>query len=447
VESKIVDNFRIGIIGAGPAGLTLALALSKRKNFFIKVFEKSPDHRNSPTFNPLRSYTIDITGHGAKAVKYVGLKERFNSDLIHFKGIRLPILPIELEESYHGDAWTGSRGDIVKAIQNEIIETTSESKNVSLLFETEANIESSEKGIISYNQGKSVENFDLIIACDGAGSTARNQLSQESPSFQVRSLDNNNFSRMLPFDQNTTSLNPSYLYIFGLPPYLAVAGAINGKKGPSDPLWFCQIGYSGSRKFSSFEEAKNFLHKNYPNGSTNCLTHYITDKAIEEFASQENISTGKAKICSSFSFGKVVLIGDAASPFPPVGQGVNAAMEMAMVLDQCIGDQLLQTTMLEKDLIFTHAISKFTSIWKPEAEAIRTISFKGLNLKSFHPPIYGKIKTLWSVLLHKMFHRDPMTNAKREDMTYAQSLRRVWIIDTILIFGVLTGLVIFFLNF
>ena len=32
-----------------------------------------------------------------------------------------------------------------------------------------------------------------------------------------------------------------------------------------------------------------------------------------------------------------MLLGDAAAPFPPVGQGVNAAMEAATVLDDCIG--------------------------------------------------------------------------------------------------------------
>ena len=44
---------------------------------------------------------------------------------------------------------------------------------------------------------------------------------------------------MIAFDLNTHELDPSYLYIFGLPPYLAVAGAINGINGPKDPLWFC----------------------------------------------------------------------------------------------------------------------------------------------------------------------------------------------------------------
>ena len=41
---------KIGIIGAGPSGLVLALALYKRENVHITVFEKSSDNKNIQTF-------------------------------------------------------------------------------------------------------------------------------------------------------------------------------------------------------------------------------------------------------------------------------------------------------------------------------------------------------------------------------------------------------------
>ena len=430
-------TLQVGIIGAGPSGLTLALSLSIRENVQVTIFEKAPDHRNTPSFNPLRSYTIDITGHGARAVEYLNMKSRFDKDLIPFKGIRLPVINPKLEETYHGDGWTGSRGDIAKAILEEIIKHTSSRGNVIIHFETEANVKDAEKGVISYQNDTKTETFDLIVGCDGAGSTVRNYMKSTYKDFEVISLDNDNYSMMLPFDKYTNELNPSYLYIFGLPPYLAVAGAINGKNGPSDPLWFCQIGFSGSKKFNSFEEAKSFLVKNYLSTGKNAITNYATDKAIEEFSKQENISTGRAKICSSFHVGKLVLLGDAAAPFPPVGQGVNAAMEMAIILDDCIGEELSKIDSLKFEEIVSIAIKNFTMKWKPEAEAIRTISFRGLNLKSFHPPLYGKLKTFWIVVLHKIFHRDPMTNAKRQDMSYSQALSYQKKVDLLLIsFGV-----------
>jgi len=56
---------KIAIIGAGPAGLTCGLALARR-GIDINIFERGPNHLEAATYNPNRSYTIDITGHGKK---------------------------------------------------------------------------------------------------------------------------------------------------------------------------------------------------------------------------------------------------------------------------------------------------------------------------------------------------------------------------------------------
>ena len=50
------------------------------------------------------------------------------------------------------------------------------------------------------------------------------------------------------------------------------------------------------------------------------------------------VHVGKTKTCSRYHSGRVIVLGDAGAPFPPVGQGVNAAMEAATVLDQCIAE-------------------------------------------------------------------------------------------------------------
>ena len=52
---------RVAIIGAGPAGLTLASALSKRSGVAVEVFERGANHAVAPEYNPNRSYTIDVT--------------------------------------------------------------------------------------------------------------------------------------------------------------------------------------------------------------------------------------------------------------------------------------------------------------------------------------------------------------------------------------------------
>jgi kynurenine 3-monooxygenase len=55
----------------------------------VTVFEKGDDYMSIPTFNPNRSYTIDITGHGAKAMEYINASDRMDKELIKFNGMRL----------------------------------------------------------------------------------------------------------------------------------------------------------------------------------------------------------------------------------------------------------------------------------------------------------------------------------------------------------------------
>ena len=70
------SSMNIAIIGAGPAGLTLALCLSNHLNMKITIFDQDDDYRTKPTFDANRSYTIDITGHGAKVIEHLKLGKK-----------------------------------------------------------------------------------------------------------------------------------------------------------------------------------------------------------------------------------------------------------------------------------------------------------------------------------------------------------------------------------
>ena len=114
---------RVAIVGLGPAGLTLALALSARPDVSVKVFEAAAAHDLAPTYNPDRSYTIDITGHGINAVNYVGATAAFDDELILFKGIFATFVPSFFKGAPRRTpckGWTGSRGDICRVMYKEL---------------------------------------------------------------------------------------------------------------------------------------------------------------------------------------------------------------------------------------------------------------------------------------------------------------------------------------
>jgi hypothetical protein len=167
------EQIRVAIVGAGPAGLVLALALAKRSEVSVTIFDRLPSHLAAETYNPDRSYTIDITGHGIRALKYIGSTARFDrvhaqcthartrrrlpvalrcpdaaashvcigrtnalvrcmQELIVFKGVYAVFVGRKLPS--HG--WTGSRGDICRALQREYLERAPDATRA-LRFDTQ----------------------------------------------------------------------------------------------------------------------------------------------------------------------------------------------------------------------------------------------------------------------------------------------------------------------
>mgnify|MGYP000889766082 CR=1 FL=1 len=417
-------TLRVAIIGAGPAGLTLAIALARRAAagaaVRATVFERADDHRGAATYNPDRSYTIDITGHGARAAHYVGAAGRFDASLIPFLGLRIPSL--YMEERAPQPGWTGSRGDICRALQAELEAAAGDA--VTVCFGTDAAVVSAADGLVELRSAAAAggdaarcEAFDLVVGCDGAGSAVRRVLQAQQPGFTVESSELANHSTMLALDlagsKDAPRLDKSWLYVLSPPKIMMVAGAICGPGGRDDPLWFCQIGRAGKHSFASPEEARRLLVSAYP-----AVEKLSSAAAIEAFSRREAMPTGRAKACSALHGGRVALLGDAGAPFPPVGQGVNAAMEAATVLDACLGEQLeaLRAGAPKGGAaaFVEAALAAYTSRWAPEAAAVRAIAH-GLDLDS-------SLAVVVKQWLYNHLGVSALTNAKDARLSYAQAL-------------------------
>ena len=367
---------KVAIIGAGPAGLTMALALTRRAAGSITIFEMMDNHSVAETYNPNRSYSIDITGHGCRAANYVNVTSRFDKELIPFLGIRYAVppwlynyWPLCVSESFLGQGWTGSRGDICRALLAELLSIKDSTPRI--LFNTKAEILDTKAGrlwISSDEEGFDYDEcFDLIVAADGAGSATRGALVNQVTSFSVSSVDLPDHSIMLQLDRNIEELDPRYLYVHAIKPIAAVSGAINGPNGAAEPRWFCQVRSSSSFSFNSKDDAKDLLKKAAP-----LLLRYASDSSIFEFSCQKSIQTGRSKRCSTLAIDRVVLLGDAGAPIPPIGQGVNAAMESAIVLDQCLVKAQAQCPDIMTTINFAQRL--FNEQWQKETDALRQIA-------------------------------------------------------------------------
>jgi kynurenine 3-monooxygenase len=214
--------------------------------------------------------------------------------------------------------------------------------------------------------------FDLIIGGDGAGSVVRTAMFTQIPEFTVESKSFPNYCTMIELDRVGDRLDPHYLHGLSNSPFCA-AGAIKGEQGSETHRWFCAVGTKAKLAFASTEDVRRYFRTRCPR-----ILELASDEALAAFAQRTCYHIGRKLTCSHLHGGKAVLLGDAAGPFPPIGQGVNAAMESAMVLDLCIDEVGRSPTEL------LEAARLYNTRWKPEVDAVSWISEKSLFENRVH---------------------------------------------------------------
>ena len=301
----------------------------------------------------------------------MGLVRNFNERMLKFQGVNVIAVEDKITGEHESDAWTGSRGTICSLLQEGL-------SGVTVWWNCEATSVDFNSGRISFidnragammKTSKMEDNanmpekitreraFDLVVGADGAGSKVRSWMTMSSSteetgeggapiSFRRFNLDN--YSIMLKLDRKNVvdkelgqshisksrpfilplipiprlnAADPTVLYAMSINP-LCVAGAINGPGGKSDPLWFCQVGF---KSLAVAEKIKNMKLDEIKAFIGESVARYVSDDELRSFQKRQPQATGKGKVCSSWVRGRAVLLGDAAAPFPPVGQGVNVS--------------------------------------------------------------------------------------------------------------------------
>ncbi|GAA3688064.1 hypothetical protein GCM10022224_061700 [Nonomuraea antimicrobica] len=337
----------IAIIGGGPGGLTAAVALARR-GVRSTVFEREGHPESMPRFNPDRSYPIDLTGHGLRALRHIDAVAHFDAHMTPFRGITFAGRVID---RWSEPGWIGSRGDIMRALMSLV-----EERHRDLIdFEFESDVRA-----LDVHAGEVAgRRFDLLIGADGAGSAVRTAMQEQVEGFTVETSSIPNYGLILELDRVGDRLDKHYLNGLAFSPF-ALAGVTADEGRPDGVRWLCVIGVGEPTSFASPEQAAAWLGRHVPRARD--LT---SEQAIAAFSRRESVHLGQRLICSSLHGGRAVLLGDAAAAFPPIGQGGNAALESAMVLDQCLATGSLDT-----------AAARYEAAWKPEADALAWIGWQ-----------------------------------------------------------------------
>lgn len=332
------------IIGAGLCGSLLALRLGQR-GYNVSVYEKRPDLRKVDISSG-RSINLAFSNRGQKAMRLVGLEEKVKALCIPMNG--------RMIHDTHGNTFLSnysgreyeyinsvSRGGLNALLLNEAekldkVNFFFNSKCLSVDFEkTTALFE-------DYNTKKQfIEDADIIIAADGAGSAMRKSYYLDKKFLFSFSQDwlTHGYKELaiLPKENGDYKTYKNALHIWPRGDFMLIA--LPNLDGSFTVTLFLSYddGQYNFNNLTSEKKVLEFFKKEFPDALA------IMPNLLDDFFSNPTSPLGTIK-CSPWHYkGNTLLMGDAAHAIVPFyGQGMNASFEdvteFDKVLDQGLND-------------------------------------------------------------------------------------------------------------
>ena len=356
---------KIAIIGAGPAGLTLArlLHISKAK-YDLTVYERDA----SPTSRPDQGGTLDLpTATGLAAIRKCGLWDSFQR-YARYEGSEFILVDKNATELVHlRQAGLGDRPEIDRKLLKEIL---LESVPEEWIRWGRHLREVTEQGTLRFNGREEMEGpFDLIVGADGAWSKVRARLHDRIPHYAGVSgyeMDIKEPARKCP---HVDEMVGQGMY-FGSSDrkFLNAQRLANGRLKVRS--WFtCSEG-----------EAEKVLEKEGKEGTLEKIIERYEGWAPEmtEFFRQGDLDTLRHWTLYELPVGcewkhkkGFTLIGDAASLATPFsGEGVNKAMRDCVELAELIE----KSQDPDNDVTLDQAVAQYEELMFPRGTKLQMVT-------------------------------------------------------------------------
>ena len=336
------------LIGSGLAGGLLAAYLGRR-GYEVDLYERRADPREGNIVGG-RSINLAISTRGIHALEQVGLADEalryaipMRGRMIHDKSGELHFSPYDVDPK----KCINSIGRA--ALNATVIEAAQRNSNVRVHFNhkcTGAEIDSATVRLVSETAAGSPQlrggeapvaeitaRGDAVIGVDGAFSAVRKSMQSEIAKFEYNeSYLAHGYKELTipPETDGSWRMEKNALHIWPRKSFMMIA--LPNPDGSFTCTLFWE--FEGPRSFATTktdDDVRRFFDEEFPDAVS------LMPSLLDDFRNNPTGSLVTIRCAPWFYRDKACLVGDAAHAVVPFyGQGMNAAFEDCVVLDECL---------------------------------------------------------------------------------------------------------------
>jgi len=322
------------LIGSGLAGGLLAAYLGRR-GYDVDLYERRADPREGNIVGG-RSINLAISTRGIHALEQIGIADEalqhaipMRGRMIHDKSGDLHFAPYDVDP-------TKCINSIGRAALNTtVIEAAQRYSNVRVHFNhrcTDADLDTPTVELETEN-GQLTAQGDAVIGLDGAFSAVRQSMQRKMGTFQYdESYLAHGYKELTipPGPDGSWRMEKNALHIWPRKSFMMIA--LPNPDGSFTCTLFWE--FEGPRSFATTktdDDVRRFFDEEFPDAVA------LMPTLLEDFKQNPTGSLVTIRCAPWFYQDKVALVGDAAHAVVPFyGQGMNAAFEDCVVLDDCL---------------------------------------------------------------------------------------------------------------
>ncbi|HWM23773.1 MAG TPA: NAD(P)/FAD-dependent oxidoreductase [Chthoniobacterales bacterium] len=324
------------LIGSGLAGGLLA-AYFGRRGYEVELYERRADPREGNIVGG-RSINLALSTRGIHALEQIGIADEVLRHAIPMRGRMIHDQSGELHFSpYDRDPKKFINSIGRAALNTTVIEAAQRYPSVRVHFNhrcTEVDLDSATAQLLNSSTSQPVDaSADGVIGVDGAFSAVRQSMRKRLDRFEYdESYLPHGYKELTipPGPDGRWQMEKEALHIWPRKSFMMIA--LPNPDGSFTCTLFWE--FTGPRSFETTktdDDVRRFFDEEFPDAVP------LMPALLEDFRENPTGSLVTIRCAPWFYQDKVALVGDAAHAVVPFyGQGMNAAFEDCVVLDECL---------------------------------------------------------------------------------------------------------------